>query len=174
MIRGEFTDENQKRLRSARPVRYDALLVMRIMRFILPVAVLLLMCGCARIRPPRGVAPVERRLLSTGYCRCGRCCGWRRTWYGRPVVASGRNKGRRKRVGMTASGAMARPGTIAADTSLYPFGTIMHVEGYGYGRVEDRGGAVKGQHIDLYFRSHKEALKWGRRYVRVKIWPPAR
>ena len=171
MIGGATADENQKRMLSACRVGYDARVVMKTLRFLLAAAALLMVCGCARIRPPRGTVPVARRLLATGYCRCGRCCGWRRTWYGRPVVASGRNKGRRKRVGMTASGTMARPGTIAADTSLYPFGTVMYVEGYGYSRVEDRGGSVKGQHIDLYFRSHKEALKWGRRYVNVKIWP---
>ena len=36
-------------------------------------------------------------------------------------------------------GRRARLGTIAADTRRYPFGTIMYVPGYGYGRVEDRG-----------------------------------
>jgi len=124
MIGGATADENQKRMLSACRVGYDARVVMKTLRFLLAAAALLTVCGCARIRPPRGTVPVARRLLATGYCRCGRCCGWRRTWYGRPVVASGRNKGRRKRVGMTASGTMARPGTIAADTSLYPFGTV--------------------------------------------------
>jgi len=161
-------------MRFERVMRYDPVLLMKTMRLLLPAAALLMICGCARIRPPRGMAPVERTLMATGYCRCGHCCSWRRTWYGRPVVSAGPNKGRRKRVGMTASGTMARPGTIAADTSVYPFGTIMYVEGYGYGRVEDRGGKVKGQHIDLYFRSHKQALNWGRRHVRVKIWPASR
>lgn len=48
----------------------------------------------------------------------------------------------------------------------------MYVEGYGYGRVEDRGGSVKGQHIDLFFPSHRQALQWGRKNVRVQIWYP--
>jgi len=73
---------------------------------------------------------------------------------------------------MTASGKKARVGTIAADTSLYPFGTVMHVPGYGYARVEDRGGAIKGQHIDLFFKSHKDALRWGKKKKKVKIWIP--
>jgi len=131
-----------------------------------------LQCGCRGIRPPRGVEAVERTMLTTGYCRCGKCCGWRRTWYGRPVFSSGPNKGKRKRVGQTASGIIARTGTIAADTSKYPFGTIMYVEGYGYGRVEDRGGKVKGDHIDLYFTTHKQALRWGKKKIAVKIWHP--
>ncbi len=61
-------------------------------------------------------------------------------------------------------------GTIAADTRYYPFGTRMYVPGYGWGRVEDRGGAIKGKdRIDLYFKSHQDALQWGRRKLRVQI-----
>lgn len=61
-------------------------------------------------------------------------------------------------------------GTIAADTRYYPFGTRMYVPGYGWGVVEDRGGAIKGPtRIDLYYRSHNEALQWGRKKVRVTI-----
>jgi 3D (Asp-Asp-Asp) domain-containing protein len=130
----------------------------------------LLATGCARIRPPEGVAPVERVMLVTGYCPCGECCGWRRTWYGRPVYASGPNRGQRKRVGITASGTKARHGTIAADPG-YPFGTVMYVEGYGFGLVEDRGGQVKGAHIDLFFPTHVQAARWGSRRVRVLVWP---
>ena len=61
-------------------------------------------------------------------------------------------------------------GTIAADTAYYPFGTRMYVPGYGWGVVEDRGGAIKGAtRIDLYFNSHQEALSWGRKKVRVTV-----
>lgn len=67
----------------------------------------------------------------------------------------------------------AEKGTIAADTRYYPFGTEMYVPGYGWGRVEDRGGAIKGPNrIDLYFDSHSEALQWGRRKVKVDIYKP--
>jgi len=66
-----------------------------------------------------------------------------------------------------------RDGTIAADTKYYPFGTRMHVPGYGWGVVEDRGGAIKGPNrIDLYFDSHSEALAWGRRKLPVTIEYP--
>lgn len=128
--------------------------------------------GCATIRPPAGQRPVERTLLTTGYCPCGECCGWRRNWLGRPVYASGPLKGRRKAVGVTANGVKARHGTIAADTSRYPFGTVMYIDGYGYGKVQDRGGDIVGDHIDLFFRSHGDALDWGRRTKRVRIWFP--
>lgn len=63
-------------------------------------------------------------------------------------------------------------GTIAADTSYYPFGTRMYVPGYGWGVVEDRGGAIKGaSRIDLYFNSHSDALSWGRKRVEVIVEP---
>lgn len=48
----------------------------------------------------------------------------------------------------------------------------MYIEGYGYGRVEDRGGAIKGQHVDLFFRTHQQALEWGRQTLKVKVWFP--
>lgn len=61
-------------------------------------------------------------------------------------------------------------GTIAADTKFYRFGTRMYVPGYGWGVVQDKGSAIKGpDRIDLYFDSHSEALRWGRRRVQVKI-----
>jgi hypothetical protein len=65
---------------------------------------------------------------------------------------------------------LPEPGTIAADTSYYPFGTELYVPGYGHGVVEDRGSAIKGPHrLDVYFEEHDEARQWGRRRVRVEI-----
>lgn len=64
-------------------------------------------------------------------------------------------------------------GSIAADTAYYPFGTKMYVPGYGWGIVEDRGGAIKGpDRIDLYYRWHGQTIKWGRRRVEVEIIYP--
>ncbi len=63
-----------------------------------------------------------------------------------------------------------RDGTIAADTTYYPFGTRMFVPGYGWGMVVDRGSAIKGpDRLDLFFSSHGEALNWGRKKVEVRI-----
>ena len=133
---------------------------------------LILVAGCATIKPPRGVAPAAQTMTVTGYCKCKKCCNWKRTWYLKPVIASGASKGYTKAVGKTASGAKANPGTIAADTTRYPFGTVMYIPGYGYGRVEDRGGAIQGDRIDLYFKSHKQALTWGKQTLTVQIWKP--
>ena len=112
-------------------------------------------------------------MLVTAYCDCSTCCEWKRDWLLRPVVAMGPDAGKPKVVGRTASGVPSRQGTIAADGALFPFGTVMYVSGYGYGRVEDRGRSIKGYHIDLFFTFHSSAIKWGvRKNTMVKIWYP--
>lgn len=74
-------------------------------------------------------------------------------------------------MGVTASGTKAKKGTIAADTRYFPFGTVMFVPGYGVGKVEDRGGAIQGAaRIDLFFKTHQQALEWGRRRLKVQVW----
>jgi len=65
---------------------------------------------------------------------------------------------------------LSEDGTIAADTRYYPFGTRLYIPGYGYGVVEDRGGAIKGKYrLDAFFNSHKKALNWGRKRIDVQI-----
>jgi 3D (Asp-Asp-Asp) domain-containing protein len=128
--------------------------------------------GCSGCEPARKAKPKIYTLEVTAYCACGKCCGWKRNWYGAPVYSYGPNKGKHKVVGLTASGVKAKKGTIAADTSIFPFGTVMYIEGYGYGTVEDRGGAIKGEKIDLFFPRHSEALRWGRKKMQVSVWFP--
>ncbi len=112
-------------------------------------------------------------LETTAYCSCQKCCNWKRK-YGcflfPPVFTTGPNKGKRKKIGITADGQKAKKGTIAADIRHYPFNTIMYVPSYGWGEVHDTGGAIKGQHIDLFFSSHKKALRWGRKKLKVKVY----
>jgi 3D (Asp-Asp-Asp) domain-containing protein len=141
--------------------------------FLLTILALILSAGCATThKPPRGVKAYNRDMEVTAYDAGKKSCNWKRNWLLQPVVASGPNKGQRKKVGITASGTRARPGTIAADTKYYPFGTVIYVPGYGYGRVEDRGSAIKGpDRLDVFFKSRKKALQWGRRQLRVRVWP---
>ena len=117
----------------------------------------------------------EQEMLVTGYCNCGKCCGWRKKWYlfGSPVYNYGKMKGAPKKVGVTASGAVAAKGTIAADVTAHPFGTRMWIPGYGPGTVQDIGGSIKGAHIDIWFPSHQKALDWGSRRINVKVAKPA-
>ncbi len=121
-----------------------------------------------------GSAKKEEKVLMevTGYCNCGKCCGYYRSCWSCwliPYVSSGPNKGKRKKVGITSSGAKAKVGTIAADISKYPYGTKMFIPGYGWGVVQDTGGAIKGDHIDIFFNSHKEAEAWGKQNLWVTI-----
>lgn len=137
----------------------------------------LLFAGCATTGGGRGgAAPAadDRRwqtllMTVTGYCPCGECCNWRRTWYGRAVIASGPHAGERKAVGITASGQRAGRGTIAADPDVLPMRTQVYVPGYGYGTVLDTGGAIQGRHIDLFFSTHQKAREWGVRKVYVRV-----
>lgn len=85
----------------------------------------------------------------TAYCACKRCCG--------------------KSNGITASGVKAIEGiTIAADTKVLPFGTKVIIDGNTY-IVQDRGGAIKGNRIDIYFDTHEKALQYGRQTKEVII-----
>jgi 3D (Asp-Asp-Asp) domain-containing protein len=129
-----------------------------------------ILSGCSTV--PQG-RPQTVTVEATGYCPCGICCGWERSWIPpfRAVYSSGPNQGEPKRVGVTASGTKAKKGTIAADTRYYPFGTRVYIPGYGYGTVEDRGGAIQGPaRLDLFFKNHAQALEWGRRRLRVEVW----
>lgn len=112
----------------------------------------------------------------TGYCNCGECCGWRRSWFGlgRPIYSRGPLKGRPKKVGVTARGTQAKTGTIAADPKVFPFGTCLAVPGYGEGVVEDTGGAILGRHIDVWFPTHTAARKWGTRTLKIDVKPPVK
>ncbi len=62
---------------------------------------------------------------------------------------------------------------VAADTRLFPFGSLLSVEGYADGQVVpvmDRGGAIKGHHIDLLMPTHKQAMGWGNKRMPVIVW----
>ena len=85
----------------------------------------------------------------TAYCTCRICCG----------IYSGRNR--------TASGTVPTSNrTIAVDTNVIPFGTRVVINGQVY-VAEDRGGAIKGNRIDMFFMTHNEALHWGRKTCEV-------
>ena len=74
-----------------------------------------------------------------------------------------------KNYGRTATGAKVKRGIVAVDPRVIPLGTKLYVQGYGYAVAADVGGAIKGNRIDLYMESTKEAYAWGRRRVKVYI-----
>ena len=77
----------------------------------------------------------------TYYCACKQCCG--------------------KDNGITASGAKVQEGvTVAADTSKLPFGTNIYIKGIGWRTVQDRGGSIKGNRLDIYIPSHNDPMPY--------------
>jgi len=94
------------------------------------------------------------RMRVTAYCACRRCCG-------------------KFADGITASGHKIRRGdTFAAADKRYSFGTEMVVAGYNKGKpikVLDRGGAIRGNKLDVFFPTHRKARKWGVKYIDVKV-----
>lgn len=135
-------------------------------------SLLVLFTGCAAIsKAPEEKAEV-RRMLVTAYDAGQKSTGWKHKWgccLLPTVYAYGPNEGKRKKVGITSDGSETEKGTIAADISRYPYGTRMYVPGYGWGEVHDKGTAIKGDHIDVFFPSEKEAKAWGRKYLDVTI-----
>ncbi|MEM1098377.1 MAG: 3D domain-containing protein, partial [Planctomycetota bacterium] len=62
---------------------------------------------------------------------------------------------------------------VAADTSVLPFGTLVSIPGYDAGNpvpVLDRGGAIKGNRLDLLYPTHDVALQWGVQDHDVIVW----
>lgn len=91
------------------------------------------------------------KFVITAYCTCKICCG----------IYSGNNR--------TASGTVPTSNrTIAVDTDVIPFGTRVVINGQIY-VAEDRGGAIKGKRIDMFYMTHKEALRWGKRTFEVYL-----
>lgn len=84
----------------------------------------------------------------TAYCSCARCCG--------------------KTTGRTASGTKATAGHTVAASGQFSFGTKLMINGQEY-TVEDRGGAIQGNRIDIYMNSHVEAVAWGVKYLPVQV-----
>ena len=95
------------------------------------------------------------RMEVTAYCPCTKCCG-------------------ENAQGLTASGhdvSYNNSRFVAADTDHLPFGTRLVIPGYAGGAVEviDRGGAIKGNKLDVFYPTHEEALEWGRQWVDVTV-----
>ncbi|MCR2807187.1 ubiquitin-like domain-containing protein [Paenibacillus soyae] len=66
--------------------------------------------------------------------------------------------------GITASGTRVTEGrTIAVDPKVIPIGWWVYIEGIGFRRAEDKGSAVKGNKIDIYFASESHATKFGKK-----------
>lgn len=97
----------------------------------------------------------------TAYCSCSKCCDeWANDRpvdeYGNEIVIGG-------------SGEVLTAGySVAVDTSVIPYGTVLLINGQEY-EAMDCGGAIKGNRIDVYFNNHSDALEFGVQYADVII-----
>ena len=98
---------------------------------------------------------IYKQMEVTAYCPCEICCG-------------------EFTDEITASGVDVNDfyGLLIAAPPEYSFGTVMDIPGYGIATVQDRGGAIQGNRLDVYFSTHQEALNWGRQKLKVKIINP--
>jgi 3D (Asp-Asp-Asp) domain-containing protein len=77
--------------------------------------------------------------------------------------------------GQTASGTTSKVGTVAADATILPLGSRIHIDAADYPSVNgiyvvtDTGALVKGRRIDIRVPSQAEAKRFGKRRVRVRI-----
>ena len=94
------------------------------------------------------------RMRVSAYCPCRKCCG-------------------KHSDGLTASSHRIRKGDmfVAADKK-YDFKTRFIISGYNESKpveVLDRGSAIRGNRLDVFFDSHEEAIEWGIKYMDVRV-----
>ena len=105
-----------------------------------------------------GIAPVTKTMNTSAYCACTRCCG--------------------KSNAKTASGATAEVWYTLAAGKGYPIGTVIYIPYFknkpngGWFVVQDRGGAISNNKLDVFMGSHNDALSFGRKNLECYIYLP--
>ncbi len=103
-----------------------------------------------------GMTPKVVKMNTSAYCSCAKCTG--------------------KTNGITSSGAHAKEWHTVAAGSGYPIGTVIYVPALankpngGWFVVEDRGGAISNNRIDIYMGSHSSAISFGRRSLECYVY----
>ncbi len=90
-------------------------------------------------------------MVATAYDGCYEC---NKPYYGKPSYI----------------GLPLRRGIVAVDPNVIPMGSRLYVEGYGEAIAADQGNAIKGNRIDLFFDTHQQALKYGKKTVKVTVY----
>lgn len=97
------------------------------------------------------IKPTQKIMVTaTAYCKCDKCCG-------------------KYADGITYLGTRATPKqTIAVDPDIIPFRSTVIIGGEKY-IAEDTGYLIKGNRIDIFFATHKEALNWGVKKIEIEV-----
>jgi len=94
------------------------------------------------------------------------------TGYTAGIESTGKNPGHPE-YGITYSGVKVKRdlySTVAADLNVFPIGTILFIPGYGFGVVADKGGAIKGNKVDLYYDTVSDVYEqWGKKTLDVYV-----
>lgn len=103
-----------------------------------------------------GKNPVVKKFNTSAYCSCSKCCG--------------------KSTGITASGKRASSWYTLAAGKGYPIGTIIYIPYFknkpngGWFVVQDRGGAISNNRLDVYMGTHNQALQFGRKTLECYVY----
>lgn len=103
-----------------------------------------------------GITPKVSTFNTSAYCSCVSCCG--------------------KSNGITASGAKASEWYTVAAGRSYPIGTVIYIPYFkdkpngGWFVVQDRGGAISSDRLDIFMGSHSGALQFGRRNLECYVY----
>jgi 3D (Asp-Asp-Asp) domain-containing protein len=94
------------------------------------------------------------------------------TGYTAGIESTGKSPGH-PGYGITYSGVKVKRdlySTIAADLDVYPIGTILFIPGYGFGVVADKGSAINGNELDLYYKTVDDVYnEWGKKTLEVFV-----
>jgi 3D (Asp-Asp-Asp) domain-containing protein len=94
------------------------------------------------------------------------------TGYTAGYESTGKREGH-PQYGITYSGVKVKRdlySTVAADLKVFPIGTILFIPGYGYGVVADKGSAINGKELDLYYKTVADVYKlWGKKNIDVFV-----
>ena len=73
---------------------------------------------------------------------------------------------------VTSTGTYPEKGTVAVNPKIFEYGTEFYIDGYGFGKAEDTGGAIRrvNNKIDIVMDSYEEAMNWGVREIWVVIY----
>ena len=71
---------------------------------------------------------------------------------------------------ITSTGTKPKWGTIAVDPKVIPYGTKIYIPKFNMTfTAEDCGGAIKGNKIDIFMASKKDAYSWGKQKIDIYI-----